>query len=134
MDKPGEKRDQGRQVDQGDQRAAHRFDKVFPVMVQSDDFGECQGIARNISAGGMFVEMMDPLPLGSVIRIHFVIPDSQGELVARGEVKRQYFLQFSDALGPRALTGMGVRFTRFEEDASERLDHSLRTWQRRTLH
>ena len=126
MDKLGDK--------QGDKRHSERFDKVFPVLVVSDDFGECQGIARNISAGGILVEMADPLPLGSVIRVHFAIPDSQGELIVTGEIKRHYFLQFSDDTGPRALTGIGVRFTRFEEDADQRLDHSLRTWRRRTLH
>ena len=41
-------------------------------------------------------------------------------LIASGEVKRHYFLQFSDRTGPRCLTGMGIRFTAFEEDAAER--------------
>ena len=115
-----------------DQRRHERFDKVFPVWVESAHFGECQGIARNISAGGIFVELADPLPLGSIVRVHFSVPDSQGTLVARGEVKRHYFLQFSDASGPRALTGMGVRFTGFEEGTAEMLGTRLAP--QRTLH
>ena len=108
-----------------DQRRSERFDKVFPVWVESPSFGECQGIGRNISTGGMFVELADPLPLGSVVRVHFTVPDSQGELIARGEVKRHYFLHFNDAGGPRVMTGMGVRFTGFEDDAEEQLQASL---------
>jgi hypothetical protein len=115
-----------------DKRRSERFDKVFPVWVESDAFGECQGIARNISAGGIFVEMAEPLPLGSRVKVHFMVPDSQGELVARGEVKRHYFLQFSDAAGPRALTGMGVRFTGFEDDGKNQLGATLARF--RTLH
>jgi len=100
-----------------DKRRALRFDKVFPVAITSPTFGECQGIARNISAGGMFVEIGDPLPLGSPVRVHFTLPDVPGEIVARGEVKGHYFVNFNDAAGPRALTGMGVRFTGFESGA-----------------
>lgn len=115
-----------------EKRRAQRFDKVFPVWVESDAFGECQGIARNISSGGMFIEMSEPLPLGCAVRIHFTVPDSDGELVARGEVKRHYFLHYTDAEGPRALTGMGVRFTLFELDGASRLGRTLSRY--RTLH
>jgi hypothetical protein len=115
-----------------DKRGASRFDKVFPVWVSSPDFGECHGIARNISTGGIFLELREPLPLGSEVWVHFAIPDAQGELIAHGEVKRHYFLQFNAEDGPRALTGMGVRFKSFEDDGEERLDASL--GQLRTLH
>src|SRR5262245_8044645 len=100
-----------------DKRRTLRFDKVFPVSISSPTFGECNGIARNISAGGMFVELPEPLPLGSPIRVHFAMPDSPGEIVARGEVKGHYFVNFVDGSGPRAVTGMGVRFVGFDEGA-----------------
>ncbi|MSP62639.1 MAG: pilus assembly protein PilZ [Myxococcales bacterium] len=100
-----------------DKRRTLRFDKVFAVSISSSTFGECQGIARNISAGGMFVELSDPLPLGSAVRVHFTLPDTPGEIVARGEVKGHYFVNFADAGGPRSLTGMGVRFVGFDEGA-----------------
>jgi PilZ domain-containing protein len=114
-----------------DKRRALRFDKVFPVVLSSPDFGECQGIARNISEGGMFVEVADPLPLGSPIRVHFTMPDQAGEIVARGEVKGHYFVNFTDGAGPRALTGMGVRFVGFDGGAEGLLGACLRG---RTLH
>jgi hypothetical protein len=117
-----------------EKRGSERFDKVFPVWVESGEFGECLGVARNISAGGMFVEMAEPLPLGSRIKVHFAIPEARGTLIATGEVKRHYFLQFSDRLGPRVLTGMGIRFTAFEDDSDARLASGLEVWKSRVLH
>ena len=116
----------------GEKRRNERFDKVFPVWVESAVFGESQGIARNISEGGIFVELSDPLPLGSEVRVHFTVPDSHAELVARGEVKRHYFLHYCDASGPRALSGMGIRFTSFEEGGDAQLGRTLSHY--RTLH
>ena len=102
-----------------EKRATARVDKVFPVWITSAEFGECQAIARNISAGGILIEMSEPLPLGCAVRVHFSMPDSHDELVARGEVKRHYFLQFADETGPRCLTGMGIRFTGFEDPRAQ---------------
>lgn len=118
-----------------DKRRSYRFDKVFPVSVSSRVFGDSHGIARNISAGGIFLEVADPLPLGSVVHVHFQMPDSDDEIVARGEVKRHYFLNYNDAQGPRQMTGMGVRFTAFEHDAVESSFHrGLGQLALRTLH
>jgi len=116
-----------------DKRRSYRFDKVFPVAVSSRVFGEASGIARNISEGGMFVEMSEPLPLGCVVRIHFAMPDSDGEIVARGEVKRHYFLNFADGEGQRQMTGIGVRFTRFEA-GEHQYGENLGRLALRTLH
>ena len=63
-----------------------RFDKVFPVRVESVRFGELPGVARNVSAGGIFIEMREPLPLGSRVRVSFCNPDETAEIVAIGEV------------------------------------------------
>ena len=46
------------------------------------------------------------------------MPDSQASIIARGEVKNHYFLNFTDAGGPRSLTGMAIRFTEFEADVA----------------
>jgi hypothetical protein len=103
--------------DRGDprhRRRAMRFEKVFPVMISSEQFGECNAMARNVSAGGILLEMADPLPLGTRVRVHFSIAESQASIVARGEVKNHYFLNYADGAEARALTGMAVRFTEFE--------------------
>ena len=118
-----------------DKRRSFRFDKAFPVDVTSKVFGEYRAVARNISTGGMFLEVADPLPLGSVVKVHFAMPDSDDEIVARGEVKGHYYLNFADREGPRSLTGMGVRFTGFEDGAAEALEDGLsRMPARHTLH
>jgi hypothetical protein len=107
-------------------RQAMRFEKAFPVILSSAEFGECNAMARNISAGGILLELSEPLPLGTEVRIHFSMPDSQASIIARGEVKNHYFLNFSDGEnGTRALSGMAVRFLEFEAESSEMLGLGL---------
>ncbi len=100
-------------------RTALRFESVFPVILSSDQFGECNAMARNISASGILLEVRDPLPLGTELRVLFAMPESQASVVQPGEVKNHYFLNFSDDGEPRSLTGMAIRFTRFEADSGE---------------
>ncbi len=109
-----------------DKRRSLRFDTVFPVIISSDQFGEANAIARNVSAGGILLELSDPLPLGTRVRVHFCMlarsfaAEDGPTIVARGEVKNHYFLNFADASGgPRSLTGMAVRFTEFETDSRD---------------
>ncbi|MCA9678615.1 MAG: PilZ domain-containing protein [Kofleriaceae bacterium] len=126
-----------------DQRIHIRFDKIFPVVVGSELYGETRAVARNISEGGMLVQMGDPLPLGTYVSIHFQCPRTDGaidEIVARAEVKHHYCLNFSvpgtdpearpgpDAASARAI---GVRFLDFDDDVPpERL---LDGWTRESL-
>jgi hypothetical protein len=99
-----------------DQRAHLRFDKMFAVRLESLLFGEIYCIARNISAGGIFLELPDPLPLGATVRVCFPVPDGSGEVVATGEVKNHYFINFTQGGASRAVAGMAVRFTSFESE------------------
>jgi hypothetical protein len=115
-----------------DKRRTLRLDKAFPVAVSSPEFGVCQGIARNISTGGMFIEICDPLPLGCAIRVHFSMPGAPGEIVARAEVRGHYFLNFNDERGERAVTGMGVKFTGFVDGADGMVSDFM--GRHRTLH
>lgn len=101
-----------------EQRRNIRFDKAFPVAIRSEAFGESSAIARNVSAGGIMVELPEPLPLGTAVQVFFSVPDSHARIVARGEVKNHYYLNFADPQGGlHALTGMGVRFTGFDSDS-----------------
>jgi PilZ domain len=97
-------------------RAHLRFDKMFTVRLESLLFGEIYCIARNVSAGGIFLELPDPLPLGAAVRVCFLTPDNNGEVVATGEVKNHYFINFTQGGATRAVAGMAVRFTSFEND------------------
>jgi hypothetical protein len=100
------------------QRREHlRFDKVFTVRIESLLFGDMVCVARNISAGGVFIELSDPLPLGATLRVCFPVPDGSGEVVAVGEVKNHYFINYMKDGVSRAISGMAVRFTAFESDS-----------------
>jgi hypothetical protein len=102
-----------------------RFDKVFPVRVESVLFGELSGVARNVSAGGIFIEMREPLPLGSRVRVLFSDPDETAEIVALGEVKNHYFVNYVQGGATRSVTGMAVRFEGFENEGRQILEDCL---------
>jgi hypothetical protein len=111
----------------GEKRFDMRFDKVFPVLVGSELYGDAHGIARNMSAGGMLIEMADMLPLGSLVTVHFRGADGQSEIVARAEVKHHYCLNFATTGEPAGARGMGLRFVEFLEDSALDLDSFTRT-------
>ncbi len=104
----------------GDRRDAVRLDKVFPVYLEGDR-GVGLGIARNISAGGMFVETRAPQPIGSQVRVTF--PSDVGEMAAIAEVRYICHLlgrAEDPSRGPMALRGMGMRFMYFETGEESR--------------
>jgi PilZ domain len=102
-----------------------RFDKMFSVRVESLLFGEMYCVARNVSAGGIFLEMRDPLPLGATVRVCFPVPDGSGDVVATGEVKNHYFVNFTQGGVSKAVAGMAVRFTTFENESHHVLTDCL---------
>ncbi len=108
-----------------DRRIHWRFDKAFPVLVGSEIYGDSSAIARNISPGGMLVEMYDPLPLGSVVTVHFRVPDSHGDICARAEVKHHYCFNFQQGEQPSSTRGVGLRFVGFVHDGADRLSESF---------
>jgi hypothetical protein len=108
-----------------DQREHLRFDKVFPVRVESILFGDLGCIARNVSAGGIFLETPEPLPLGARVRVCFLNPEENAEIVALGEVKNHYFVNYADKGETRSVTGMAVRFTGFENESDSILRECL---------
>ncbi len=115
-----------------DQRQHLRFDKVFPVRVESILFGEIPCVARNVSAGGIFLETRDPLPLGARIRVCFMTPDESAEIVALGEVKNHYFMNFVHQGASQSVAGMAVRFVGFEEASQHVLQDCLNRY--RVIH
>ena len=107
-----------------EKRASLRLDAMFPVIVSSETFGSFRCVARNISQGGMFIESIEPLPLGCQVRIHFVMDRNQGEIVADGEIKNHYYLSYNEGGAMRTVVGMGVRFLGFDE-GEEALESGL---------
>lgn len=92
------------------------FDKAFAVIVSGPQ-GVTNGVGRNISEGGMFVETREPYAIGTEVRITFSAPELQTELTAVADVRFQCYLNFAGTGGDReGLRGMGVRFRAFEGD------------------
>jgi hypothetical protein len=111
-----------------------RFDKVIPVVVGSAEHGDCWAVARNISAGGMMIEMDDPLPIGAEVTVHFQIPDSHAEVIARAQVRHQYCFNYSMDDVPAKARGIGLRFVEFIQDNQSKLGQALGRALFRTLH
>ena len=112
-----------------ERRLATRIDKVFRVLLSTAETGDQWFVARNISAGGMFVEMAEPLPLRSKVLVRFQLPPdgapwpepNPAAICAMARVQNHYYLQYSDAGGRRAMSGVGLRFLRFIPEAGASL-------------
>ncbi|MBK8266113.1 MAG: PilZ domain-containing protein [Nannocystis sp.] len=96
-----------------ERRGSARIDKIFRVLIASEEFGEQWFIARNISESGMLVEMADPLPLRTKVIVRFQVPEDDAAICAIARIQNHYFLQFDEGGELRGLTGIGLRFLRF---------------------
>ena len=96
-----------------ERRAATRIDKIFRVLISTEELGDQWYVARNISASGMFVEMAEPLPLNTKVIVRFQLPGEDAAICAVGRVQNHYYLHFSEGDALRGLTGVGLRFLRF---------------------
>ena len=119
-------------MDSQNRRFDARFNKIIPVVIVSELYGDTDAVARNLSAGGMFVEMSDPLPIGAVVTVNFQIPDSHGVLAVRSEVKHHYSFNYTIGDDPAFTRGIGLRFLEFLSDTDEEIGASH--YRRRVLH
>ena len=100
-----------------------RFDKAFLVVIGSELYGDTVAVARNISAGGILVEMTYAPPLGTVVTVHFQHArddDQLDELVVRAEVKHHHYLNFTGGNDAASTRAIGLRFLEFV-DPDERI-------------
>ncbi|NVB84325.1 MAG: hypothetical protein HOV81_38465 [Kofleriaceae bacterium] len=110
-----------------EKRIHTRFDKAFLVVIGSELYGDAFAIARNISAGGLLVEMSYAPPLGTIVTVHFQYVREGGEvpvmdeIVARAEVKHHHYLNFAGGNDAAASRAIGLRFIEFI-DPGERVD------------
>lgn len=108
-----------------DKRIAKRFDKSFQVTVFSELFGEFTAVARNISEGGLCIELAESLPLGSVLTVSFSVPGQRLSVSARAEVKHHYCFNYNVGEHAASARGIGLRFIEFLEDSDEHPQESF---------
>ncbi|MCB9570166.1 MAG: PilZ domain-containing protein [Myxococcales bacterium] len=96
-----------------ERRASARIDKIFRVLISTEEFGEQWYVARNISESGMFVEMAEPLPLRTKVIVRFQLPEEDSAICVIARIQNHYFLHYGASDGVRALSGVGLRFLRF---------------------
>ena len=101
-----------------EKRIHTRFDKAFLVVIGSELYGDAVAVARNVSAGGILVEMSYAPPLGTVVTVHFQHHrDNEliDEIVARAEVKHHHYLNFNgaDDQDQASTRAIGMRFIEF---------------------
>jgi hypothetical protein len=107
-----------------EKRIHTRFDKAFLVVIGSELYGDTTAIARNVSTGGILVEMSYAPPLGTVVTVHFQAlrdGDLMDEIVARAEVKHHHYLNFGGSEDAASTRAIGLRFIEFV-DPGERID------------
>jgi PilZ domain len=108
-----------------EKRIHTRFDKAFLVVIGSELYGDAIAVARNISAGGLLVEMSYAPPLGTVVTVHFQYSreaDVVDEIVARAEVKHHHYLNFNGSDEAASTRAIGLRFLEFL-DPGDRVAH-----------
>ena len=107
-----------------EKRIHTRFDKAFLVVIGSELYGDAFAIARNVSAGGILVEMSYAPPLGTVVTVHFQHArgdDLLDEIVVRAEVKHHHYLNFTGSGEAASTRAIGLRFLEFV-DQCDRVD------------
>jgi hypothetical protein len=104
-----------------ERRNSARIDKIFRVLITTDEGGDQWYLARNISSTGMFVEMPEPLPLRTKVIIRFQFPGDDAAICAMARVQNHYYLHYSDGDEIRGLSGVGLRFLRFVPEVGARL-------------
>jgi len=88
-----------------------------------------EGYATGIGGGGLFIESVKPLPVGTDLELEFTLPDRpSGRIKARGAVV--WVCPKSDQYTFAA--GMGIRFTRIADDARQSILALVNTLKRNT--
>lgn len=98
-----------------------KLDTAVPVKVRSD-VGVQWGLARNVSEGGMLIELRTPPPIGSTLQVELMgvrgSVDAPDPAVLDGEVRHHVAWNFAGP-GTRSLTAIGVRFIEPQRDVEE---------------
>ena len=105
-------------------RTHNRFNKAQVVLVQSELYGDCFGVLRNISLGGALIEMEYAPPLGCIVTVEFAAPPAHPDdaltatatLGVRAEVKHHHCLNVGVGHAAARVRAVGMRFVEYVTD------------------
>jgi len=83
-----------------------------------------QKYAVNISRGGIFIATKQPKAIGTLLRFEFMLANPEGTSLIRGEGQVQWVREF-DPAQPQRAHGMGIKFTRLDEQSQALVDRAL---------
>ena len=100
-----------------DRRRSRRIDLTLELAVPVRvfcDAGELRGLARNISEGGMLIELPEAPSIGARVEISFGgvrgSADAPSDVTLVGEVRHHLAWQFNRDGAAHTMRGVGVRF------------------------
>lgn len=108
-----------------DRRRFERAEVVVQIEYSTVDdlFSE---FTRDINEGGLFIETEDPLALGTIVDLQFLLPGSSDPIKAAAEIVR-----LSDGSGGEPV-GMAVEFDSLPADARKRINELIRSMRSRS--
>lgn len=90
-------------------RLSMRFHMAVLIQIESEIDGLVSGVMRNLSSGGLCVEMLDPPPIGTIVNV--IIPGENGmEFTREAQVKHNYFFNYYKNNQPLSSRGVGLKF------------------------
>jgi uncharacterized protein (TIGR02266 family) len=106
-------------------RASERVSASMRIKLKYPDLDTfIQKYAANISRGGIFIATKSPKAVGTHIRFEFLLADSNGTSVIRGEGQVQWIREYDPAT-PAKAHGMGLKFTLLDADSQAIIDRAL---------
>ena len=80
---------------------------------------QARGIARNLSRGGMFVEVGEPLSLNDEVQIHFPLPDTADRSSTLRTTAKVVWTRHGAS---RTSAGLGLQFLALDRASAERIE------------
>ncbi len=109
-----------------DKRLSPRRDINVAVTTQSHSRLQ-EFYAKNISGGGIFLEMEESPAMGERFKLAFTIPGKNEPLQVEAEVVRHHPIETMDAdFNPKQIQGVGLRFTDLTAEQQQLIEQYVR--------
>lgn len=89
-------------------RAEPRVQTRLSIRYGVDNQQQLTDFSVNLSSGGVFIETLDPLPIATILRMEFILPDSGRIVHCQGKVA--WINPVDKLVTSRLPPGMGIQF------------------------